>query len=204
MIAGDLQDEQQCRRIVEQTKDELGRIDVLVNNAAYQQRFEAVEEVTTEEWERTVRTNVTATFWMCREAVKAMEPGASIINVASIQAREPSANLLAYATTKGALVTYSQALSGMLASRGIRVNVVAPGPVWTPLVAATTDADKLSAFGGDTPLGPAGAAGRARAGLRVPRLAGSLVHHGSSDPCDGRRAVRMSDGHPNPQPRLRR
>ena len=153
VVAGDLKDERHCRRIVEQTRDELGRVDVLVNNAAYQQRFDSVEEVSTEEWEWTLRTNVTATFWMCREAVKGMEPGASIINVSSIQAREPSANLLAYATTKGALVTYSQALSGMLAPRGIRVNVVAPGPVWTPLVAATTDPEHLSKFGGDTPLG---------------------------------------------------
>jgi NAD(P)-dependent dehydrogenase (short-subunit alcohol dehydrogenase family) len=153
VVTGDLQDEDHCRRIIEQTRDELGRIDVLVNNAAYQQRFDAVEEVSTAEWERTLRTNVTATFWMCREAVKSMEPGGSIINVSSIQARDPSANLLAYATTKGALVTYSQALSGMLAPRGIRVNVVAPGPVWTPLVAATTDPEKLSRFGGDTPLG---------------------------------------------------
>jgi NAD(P)-dependent dehydrogenase (short-subunit alcohol dehydrogenase family) len=153
VAAGDLRDERHCRRIVEQTRDELGRVDVLVNNAAYQQRFDAVEEVSTDEWERTLRTNVTATFWMCREAVKSMEPGASIINVSSIQARQPSANLLAYATTKGALVTYSQALSGMLAARGIRVNVVAPGPVWTPLVAATTDPERLSTFGGDTPLG---------------------------------------------------
>jgi NAD(P)-dependent dehydrogenase (short-subunit alcohol dehydrogenase family) len=150
---GDLQDEDQCRLIVEQTRDELGRIDVLVNNAAYQQRFEAVEEVSTDEWERTLRTNLTATFWMCRETVKSMEAGASIINVSSIQAREPSPNLLAYATTKGGLVTYSQALSGMLAARGIRVTVVAPGPVWTPLVAATTDPEKLSQFGADTPLG---------------------------------------------------
>jgi NAD(P)-dependent dehydrogenase (short-subunit alcohol dehydrogenase family) len=153
VAAGDLRDERHCRRIVEQTRDELGRVDVLVNNAAYQQRFDAVEEVPTAEWERTLQTNVTATFWMCREAVKSMEPGASIINVSSIQAREPSPNLLAYATTKGALVTYSQALSGMLAPRGIRVNVVAPGPVWTPLVAATTDSEHLSKFGGDTPLG---------------------------------------------------
>jgi NAD(P)-dependent dehydrogenase (short-subunit alcohol dehydrogenase family) len=155
-ITGDLQDEEHCRRIVEQTRDELGRIDVLVNNAAYQQRFEALEDVSTEEWERTLRTNLTAPFWLCREAVKTMEPGASIINVSSIQARDPSPNLLAYATTKGALVTYSQALSGMLAGRGIRVNVVAPGPVWTPLVAATTDPQKLSQFGGDAPLGRPG------------------------------------------------
>jgi NAD(P)-dependent dehydrogenase (short-subunit alcohol dehydrogenase family) len=152
-VPGDLQDEAHCRRVVEQTRDELGRIDVLVNNAAYQQRYESVEEVTTEEWERTIRTNLTATFWMCREATKSMQPGASIINVSSIQAREPSPSLLAYATTKGGLVTYSQALAGLVAKRGIRVNVVAPGPVWTPLVAATTDPEKMSQFGGDTPLG---------------------------------------------------
>jgi NAD(P)-dependent dehydrogenase (short-subunit alcohol dehydrogenase family) len=152
-VPGDLQDEDHCRRIVEQTRDGLGRVDVLVNNAAYQQRFEDVAEISSAEWERTLRTNLTATFWLCREASKAMEPGASIINVSSIQAREPSPNLLAYATTKGALVTYSQALSGMLAPRGIRVNVVAPGPVWTPLVAATTDPEKLSKFGSEQPLG---------------------------------------------------
>ena len=150
---GDLQDESHCRRVVEQARDELGRVDVLVNNAAYQQRYESIEDITTEDWERTIRTNLTATFWMCRESVGAMEPGASIINVSSIQARDPSPNLLAYATTKGALVTFSQALSGMLAEQGIRVNVVAPGPVWTPLVAATTDPEQLSQFGADGPIG---------------------------------------------------
>ena len=152
-VAGDLQDEAHCRRLVEQARDEFGRIDILVNNAAFQERRERIEDIPTDEWERTIRTNLTATFWMCREAVPAMQPGASIINVSSIQATQPSANLLAYASTKGALVTYSKALSSMLASRGIRVNVVAPGPVWTPLVAATTEPDQLSQFGGDTPLG---------------------------------------------------
>ncbi len=152
-IPGDLQDEDHCRRVVERARDELGRIDVVVNDAAYQQRWATVEDVSTAEWERTVRTNLTATFWMCREAVRSMEAGASIINVSSIQAQEPSPNLLAYATTKGALVTYSQALAKMLAKRGIRVNVVAPGPVWTPLVVATTDPERVSQFGADTPLG---------------------------------------------------
>ena len=152
-IPGDLQDENHCRQIVERARDELGRIDVLVNNAAYQQRWEQVEDVSTQEWERTIRTNLTAMFWLCREAARHMEPGASIINVSSIQAREPSPNLLAYATTKGGIVTYSQALAFMLAKRGIRVNVVAPGPVWTPLVAATTDPEKLSQFGASQPLG---------------------------------------------------
>jgi NAD(P)-dependent dehydrogenase (short-subunit alcohol dehydrogenase family) len=152
-IPGDLQDENHCRQIIERTRDELGRLDILVNNAAYQQRWEDVGEVSTQEWEKTIRTNLTAMFWLCREGARHMEPGASIINVASIQAREPSPNLLAYATTKGGIVTYSQALAFMLAKRGIRVNVVAPGPVWTPLVAATTDPEKLSQFGGNEPLG---------------------------------------------------
>jgi NAD(P)-dependent dehydrogenase (short-subunit alcohol dehydrogenase family) len=152
-IPGDLQDENHCRQIIERTRDELGRLDILVNNAAYQQRWEDVEEVSTQEWEKTIRTNLTAMFWLCREGAKHMEPGASIINVASIQAREPSPNLLAYATTKGGIVTYSQALAFMLAKRGIRVNVVAPGPVWTPLVVATTDPEKLSQFGANEPLG---------------------------------------------------
>ena len=152
-VAGDLQDEAHCRRLVEQARDELGRIDVLVNNAAWQERRERIEDIPTSEWEQTLRTNLSATFWLCREAVPAMEPGGSIINVSSIQATQPSANLLAYATTKGGLVTFSKALSAMLAERGIRVNVVAPGPVWTPLVAATTEPEKLSEFGGDVPLG---------------------------------------------------
>lgn len=152
-IPGDLQDEAHCRRVIEQTRDELGRVDVLVNNAAFQERRDAIEDIPTDEWERTMRTNLFATFWLCREAVPLMEPGASIINVSSIQASQPSPSLLAYSTTKGGLVTFSRSLSQMLAERGIRVNVVAPGPVWTPLVAATTDPEKLSQFGADTPLG---------------------------------------------------
>jgi NAD(P)-dependent dehydrogenase (short-subunit alcohol dehydrogenase family) len=152
-IPGDLQDEEHCRRLVEEAREEFGRIDVLVNNAAFQERRERIEDVPTDEWEKTLRTNLSATFWLCREAIPAMRPGASIINVSSIQAVQPSASLLAYATTKGGLVTFSKALSAMVAERGIRVNVVAPGPVWTPLVAATTEPEALSEFGADVPLG---------------------------------------------------
>lgn len=146
-IKGDLQDERHCQHVIERARDELGRLDILVNNAAFQERREAIGEVTTEEWERTLRTNLTATFWLCRAAAAVMSPGASIINVASIQASQPSASLLAYATTKGGLVTFSKALAAMLAPDGIRVNVVAPGPVWTPLVAATSSPEDLSNFG---------------------------------------------------------
>ena len=152
-IAGDMGDEVHCRALIDRARAELGRIDVLVNNAATQRARDAIEEIPTDEWERILRTNLTAPFWMCREAVGFMEPGASIINVASIQASRPSPSLLAYATTKGGLVTFSKALSAMLAPRGIRVNVVAPGPVWTPLVATTTEADELERFGAHTALG---------------------------------------------------
>jgi NAD(P)-dependent dehydrogenase (short-subunit alcohol dehydrogenase family) len=152
-MAGDLRDEAHCRRIIDRAKDEFGRVDVLVNNAAWQKQVDRIEDISTEDWERTLATNLTATFWLCQAVVPEMQAGASIINVASIQASRPGPSLLAYATTKGGLVTFSQALSGMLAGRGIRVNVVAPGPVWTPLVAATSSPDDLSSFGQNTPLG---------------------------------------------------
>jgi NAD(P)-dependent dehydrogenase (short-subunit alcohol dehydrogenase family) len=152
-VGGDLSIEGECQALIAEVVDTLGGIDVLVNNAATQRRRDAIEDISTEEWERIVRTNLTGPFWLCREAAAHMEPGSSIINVASIQATKPSPSLLAYATTKGGLVTFSKALSEMLAGKGIRVNVVAPGPVWTPLVASTTDPDEVSTFGSGTLLG---------------------------------------------------
>ncbi len=153
---GDLGDPAHCRRLVEQTVDELGRIDVLVNNAAYQESIASIEEVEDEVWERTFRTNVDATFWLSKAAIPRMEPGASIINTASVQAWKPSPDLLAYASTKGAIVTFTKALAHMVAERGIRVNAVAPGPIWTPLIVATSDAEEVTSFGSETPLGRAG------------------------------------------------
>lgn len=152
-IEGDLADERQCAAAVQRTVEAFGGLDVLVNNAATQRRRDDLAEVPTDEWERILRVNLTAPFWLCREAAAHMQPGGSIINVASIQASQPSSTLLAYATTKGGLVTFSKALSESMAGRGIRVNVVAPGPVWTPLVATTTAPDELSRFGADTALG---------------------------------------------------
>ena len=149
---GDIGDEAVARSLVEQARDELGRLDVLVNNAAFQQRRESIAEVPTDEWERTLRTNLTGMFFLCREAVPHMEPGGSIINTASIQAKNPSASLLAYATTKGGIVTFSKALSAECIEKGIRVNVVAPGPVWTPLVVATTPAEQNATFGQQSPI----------------------------------------------------
>jgi hypothetical protein len=152
-VAGDIGDGAHSARLVQQARDEFGRIDVLVNNAATQQRRQGVDDVPPEEWDRILRTNLTAPYLLCRAAVDGMEAGGSIINVASIQAADPSPSLLAYATTKGGLVTFSKALASILGPRGIRVNVVAPGPVWTPLVATTTEPDKLANFGADSVLG---------------------------------------------------
>jgi NAD(P)-dependent dehydrogenase (short-subunit alcohol dehydrogenase family) len=152
-FAGDVSIERTCRDLVARAREEWGGIHVLVNNAATQRRRERIEDIGTDEWERTLRTNLTGPFWLCREAVGSMKPGRSIINVASIQAVHPSPSLLAYATTKGALVTFSKGLSAMLAARGIRVNVVAPGPVWTPLVATTTDPEELIHFGEESAFG---------------------------------------------------
>ena len=114
---------------------------------------ESIEEITTEEWDRTFRTNIYSMFWLCKAAIPHMQPGGSIINVSSVQAYKPSPNLLPYATTKGAIVTFSQGLAQMVAKQGIRVNVVAPGPVWTPLIPGSGDPQQSAQFGQQSPLG---------------------------------------------------
>lgn len=154
MVAGDLADEAHCRDLVQQAVGRYGRIDILVNNAAYQaprvERFEALEP---ERVERTFRVNILAMFHLVRYALPYMRPGAAIINVASIQAYEPSPAILDYATTKGAAVTFTKGLARELIERGIRVNAVAPGPVWTPLIPQSDDADGVKTFGQDNPMG---------------------------------------------------
>jgi len=138
-------------------RSEFGRIDILVNNAAYQMaQPDGIDDISTEQFDRVFRTNVYAMFWLCKAAVAHMPAGSSIINSASIQAFQPSAFLLDYATSKGAIVAFTKGLSENLADRRIRVNAVAPGPVWTPLIPATMPADKVENFGEQTPLGRAG------------------------------------------------
>jgi NAD(P)-dependent dehydrogenase (short-subunit alcohol dehydrogenase family) len=154
-IPGDITDETHCLRMVADVIDEFGRLDVLVNNAAFQSTHDSIEEFTTEELERTFRTNVYATFWLSRAALPRMEAGSAIINTASIQAFDPSPNLLAYAATKAAIVNFSKALSRIGMKRGVRVNVVAPGPVWTPLIPSTMPEEKTRTFGKDTVFGRA-------------------------------------------------
>jgi NAD(P)-dependent dehydrogenase (short-subunit alcohol dehydrogenase family) len=152
-VCADLAEESGCRRAVAAAVQHFGRIDVLVNNAAHQgAAVERFEELSAERVERTFRTNIIAMFHMVRHALPHMRPGATIINVASIQAYKPSAPILDYAATKGAIVTFSKGLSESLLERGIRVNCVAPGPIWTPLVVQSFDADKVRNFGQDSPL----------------------------------------------------
>ena len=131
---GDISGEAHCQRLVQQAIEEFGRLDILVNNAAYQMAHQSIEEITTEEWDRTFRTNLYSMFWLCKAAIPGMQAGASIINVASVESYQPMPYLLPYATTKGAIVTFTQGLAQMVAQRGIRANVVAPGPIWTTII----------------------------------------------------------------------
>jgi len=156
-MPGDLKDEQYCERVVAAAVEQLGGLDILANIAGKQQFVEDIADLTTEQFDATFKTNVYALFWLCKAAVKHMPPGSSIINTASIQAYQPSPILLDYATTKAAINTFSKALAQQLGSKGIRVNVVAPGPVWTPLqVSGGQPLEKLKDFGAKTPLGRPG------------------------------------------------
>jgi NAD(P)-dependent dehydrogenase (short-subunit alcohol dehydrogenase family) len=147
---GDITDESQCTKLVDRTLDTFGRLDILVNNAAFQRTHERIEEFSTEEFDRTFKTNVYAMFWLCRAALPRMKAGSVILNTASIQAYDPSPTLLAYASTKGAIVNFTKALSKMAMKQSVRVNAVAPGPVWTPLIPSTLPERSVKKFGEDT------------------------------------------------------
>jgi NAD(P)-dependent dehydrogenase (short-subunit alcohol dehydrogenase family) len=153
---GDIKDEAHCKRLVEQAVEAFGRLDVLVNNAAHQASFERLEDISAEEWDVTFRTNIYSQFYLAKAAVPHMRPGSSIINTTSINAKNPSPTLLAYATTKGAIANFTAGLAGLLAKQGIRVNAVAPGPIWTPLIPSTMPPEAVEPFGSNTPLGRAG------------------------------------------------
>jgi NAD(P)-dependent dehydrogenase (short-subunit alcohol dehydrogenase family) len=150
---GDLRDETYCTSLVDRAIAEFGRLDLLVNNAAFQRTCESIDQISTAEFDATFKTNVYAMFWLCRAALPRMEPGASIVNVASIQAYDPSPHLLAYAATKGAIVNFTKGLSALAMKQGVRVNAVAPGPVWTPLIPSTMDEQKTRHFGAQTEFG---------------------------------------------------
>ncbi|KIQ30752.1 MULTISPECIES: SDR family oxidoreductase [Pseudomonas syringae group] len=156
LLPGDLAKKEQCEYIVSKTVEEFGRIDVLVNNAAFQMSHETLEEISDEEWLMTFDVNITAMFRICKAAVPHMGRGGSIINTSSVNSDMPKATLLPYATTKGAIANFTAGLAQMLGEKGIRVNSVAPGPIWTPLIVSTMPEEEASSFGGQTPLGRPG------------------------------------------------
>ncbi len=156
LAPGDLKDPKHCRAVVTQAVEAFGRLDILVNNAAHQATFAGPEEISDEEWEVTFATNIHAMFYLTKAALPHLRAGSAIINTTSINADQPSPQLLAYATTKGAIHTYTAGLAQILADKGIRVNAVAPGPIWTPLIPATMPPEKVKSFGGNTPMGRPG------------------------------------------------
>ena len=156
LVDGDIKDESHCISLIGRALDEFGKLDILVNNAAHQATFSKLEDISAEEWDVTFRTNVYSIFYLCKAAVPRMKPGSTIINTSSINATDPSPSLLAYATTKGAIANFTSGLASMVADRGIRVNAVAPGPIWTPLIPSTMPPAKVKNFGKNTPLGRPG------------------------------------------------
>ena len=157
LVPADLRTEEKCQEVIDKTVSEFGRIDTLVNNAAYQMgQPGGIEDITTEQFDRVLKTNLYAMFWLCKQALPHMPKGATIINTSSVQATSPSPELLDYATTKAGIVNFTKGLASMVAERGIRVNSVAPGPIWTPLIPATMPEEKVESFGEQTPLGRAG------------------------------------------------
>lgn len=152
-VACDITQEEQCRQLIQRAVSEFGRLDILVNNAAFQMTHEGIADLSSEEFEHTFRTNIFAMFYLCQAALPQMREGGSIINVASVEAYKPEPMLLAYASTKGAIVTFTKALAQEAIKNGVRVNAVAPGPVWTPLIPSTMPAEQVKQFGQQSPIG---------------------------------------------------
>jgi NAD(P)-dependent dehydrogenase (short-subunit alcohol dehydrogenase family) len=156
LVKGDIADPQHCREIIKTAIDELGGIDILVSNAAYQMTHETLEEISDDEWDYTFDTNIGAMFRLCKAAIPHMKPGSSIIGSSSVNSDMPNPTLAPYAATKAAIANFCASLAQMLGDKGIRVNSVAPGPIWTPLIPATMPNEMVESFGENTPLGRAG------------------------------------------------
>ena len=152
LLSGDLQEAAHCRRVIGSALSDLGGIDILINNAAHQATFKEIGDISDEEWEFTFRVNMHAMFYLTKAAVPHLRPGSCIINTASINSDAPNPTLLAYATTKGAIHNFTAGLAQMLAEKGIRVNAVAPGPIWTPLIPSTMPPDTVAKFGSNVPM----------------------------------------------------
>ena len=156
LVPGDISDRAHCKTIIPKAVEEFGRVDILVNNAAFQMSHDSLEEISDEEWDHTLATNLSAMFTLTKDALPHMRPGSSIINSSSVNSDNPSPNLIAYAMTKAGIANFTASLAQMLAEKGIRANSVAPGPIWTPLIPATMPEEKVESFGGNTPLGRPG------------------------------------------------
>src|SRR4051794_28909693 len=156
LVPGDLSDRAHCKTIIPRAVEEFGKVDILVNNAAFQMTHETLEEISDEEWDHTVATNLTAMFILSKDVIPHMPAGGSIINSSSVNSDMPSPQLAPYAMTKAGIANFSASLAQMYGEKGIRANSVAPGPIWTPLIPATMPEEKVESFGGDTPLGRAG------------------------------------------------
>lgn len=156
LLPGDIGDEEFCKNCVRQTVKELKRLDILVNNAAVQFPKDSIQDITSRQLEKTFRINIFSMFYLTKAALRHMKKGSTIINTTSVTAYRGSAGLLDYSATKGAIVSFTRSLSASLVKNGIRVNAVAPGPIWTPLIPSTFEKDKVAQFGSDAPMGRAG------------------------------------------------
>ncbi len=152
-VPGDIQDEQHCVSLVERTVSELGKLDILVNNAAFQTSVDEFQDLSSEDWDRAFKTNIYAMFYLSKAALRHLPEGGTIINTTSIQSYQPSSSLIHYASPKGAITTVTKALSEIGLKQGVRVNAVAPGPVWTPLITSTMPAEQHTQFGAQSPMG---------------------------------------------------
>ena len=156
LVPGDISDEAHCQQLIQQAVSELGGLDILVNNAAFQMTHESLQEISSDELDRTFRTNIFSMFYLCKAAEQHLKPGSTIVNTTSVNAYKPSPQLLAYAATKAAIQNFTANLGQVWAEKGIRVNCVAPGPIWTPLIPSTMPPEKVKTFGQDVPLKRAG------------------------------------------------
>jgi NAD(P)-dependent dehydrogenase (short-subunit alcohol dehydrogenase family) len=152
LVPGDITDPDHCRALIAKAVDQLGGVDILVNNAAHQATFKDIADISDDEWDLTFRTNIHAMFYLTKAAVPHMKPGSAIVNTASVNSDMPNPMLLAYATTKGAIQNFTGGLAQMLAEKGIRANAVAPGPIWTPLIPSTMPDEAVTSFGSQTPM----------------------------------------------------
>ncbi|MBS7563238.1 SDR family oxidoreductase [Mucilaginibacter sp. Bleaf8] len=156
LVSGDIREEEHCQNIIDTAISEFGEINILVNNAAFQMSRESLQEVSTEEWDRTFKTNIYPMFYLCKKAEQHLKPGSTVINTTSVNAYKPRPTLVAYAATKGAIQNFTSSMAQLWAEKGIRVNCVAPGPIWTPLIPSTMSPEEVKSFGQDVPLKRAG------------------------------------------------